>query len=83
MASKQCLVCNQDFGNRSLKLDTVTPSLEVLIKELIWHDYDSNKGSCSQFICKTCKINVYALSRGKTEKLATWIDKISKVSKSY
>ena len=74
-----CAVCFQTFGVRSNKLVDVGESIENLIQDLLWKEYDTSLAVCPKKICGTCKVNIYKLSRGSSKLCTTWMEKISQV----
>ena len=78
-----CAVCFDSFGVRSDKLVDVTEAVENLIKEWVWHEYAVSNSSCPTKICKTCRLRLYSINRGKTEKLSKWMEKLGQVKGSY
>ena len=77
-----CAVCFVLFGNRSDKLIVITDSIEKLIKEFVWYEFDRRNSSCPDKICKSCRIRLYAVNRGETQKLDIWMEKLGQV-RSY
>ena len=81
MAKRICVCCFLSFGIRSQKVQLVTQPIEKLIQEFVWPEYSMEKTCCPKDICVSCRTNLYAINREKTEKLGKWIEIISQVLK--
>ena len=77
-----CAVCFDSFGIRSDKLVDVTEVVGNLIKEWVWYEYTSSNSSCPTKICKSCRLRLYSINRGETDKLSKWMEKLGQVRSS-
>nr|XP_047137606.1 uncharacterized protein LOC105848155 [Hydra vulgaris] len=53
----------------------------LLFQNLLWKEYVVEKKCCPKYICSSCVTNLYALHRGKTQKIGLWIAKISQIDR--
>ena len=80
MSSQICACCLHSYGFKSTKVSIVTQSIESIIQNYIWRDYDLKKDLCPNIVCKSCRTNLYSIKRGQTERLGEWIEKVSQVN---
>ena len=74
---KICAVCMKIFGERSSKIQNVSSALALSLsgrtttppKPVVLLNY----------ICCSCKINLYVLGRGDTAKLSAWMNSLTQV----
>jgi hypothetical protein len=74
-----CAVCFENKGVYSKSLLKITPALVEKIRMYVWAEYDPEKNICPEVICSNCRRNLFSLDKNKTDYLAQWMDKISKV----